>query len=153
MFRIECSTFNQLFERNAIFIIERSAIEPVKRNGVILFFNQPFMADRLRRGQQVMLSGRPKMRGMRWEMTHPKVEILDEEATPEGGRILPVYALTEGVNQNQMRRIVRGAIESHTEHLTEVLPEEFRQQQQLPDIHTALPQIHFADSAEALTPQ
>src|SRR4051794_24523730 len=36
-----------------------------------LWFNQPFMRERFREGQHVLLSGAPRFRGRRWEMSHP----------------------------------------------------------------------------------
>ena len=73
-----------------------------------IWFNQPFMQERFIRGQRVMLSGKPKFQGMMWEMSHPRVVYLaDEEEEPQGA-ILPVYPLTEGLPQRQIRRIVRG---------------------------------------------
>src|SRR5436190_11216072 len=33
-----------------------------------LWFNMPFMADKFRRGQEVLLSGKPKLNGGRWEI-------------------------------------------------------------------------------------
>jgi ATP-dependent DNA helicase RecG len=33
-----------------------------------IWFNMPFMADKFRRGQEVLLSGKPRLKGGRWEM-------------------------------------------------------------------------------------
>ena len=44
------------------------------------------MKDKLQRGQHVLL-GKAKLKGMRWEMSHPRVEVLASEeslpATPQ----------------------------------------------------------------------
>ena len=42
----------------------------------------------------------------RWH--HPRVEVLDEEEEEPVTKILPVYPLTEGLQQWQIRQIVRG---------------------------------------------
>ena len=65
-----------------------------------VWFNQPFMRDRFAFGQRVMLSGKPKRNGLVWEMHHPE----GRDARPRTrrsrpGRILPVYPLTEGLQQ------------------------------------------------------
>src|SRR3954447_4284722 len=71
-----------------------------------LWFNQPWMRQKLPEGRRVLVSGEPKLEGLRWEMAHPRVELLADDEDAPAGRILPVYSLTEGVNQSQMRRVV-----------------------------------------------
>ena len=61
-----------------------------------LWFNQPWMRQKLTDGRRLMVSGEPKMEGMRWEMIHPRVEFLADDEDVPSGRILPVYPLTEG---------------------------------------------------------
>src|SRR6476660_378512 len=71
-----------------------------------IWFNMPFMADKFCRGQEVLLSGKPKLSGGRWEMTHPRVQWIDaEEGSAASGELLPVYALTDELKQSAMRKI------------------------------------------------
>jgi ATP-dependent DNA helicase RecG len=115
-----------------------------------LWFNQPFMRERFGLGQRVMLSGKPKQNGLVWEMVHPKVATLaeDEEAPP--GAILPVYPLTEGLLQWQIRRFVREALDAYAGLLEEVFPAEYLETHGLWPLQKALPAIHFPESHEAL---
>ena len=71
-----------------------------------LWFNQPYLRPKFEQGRRVLLSGEPKLQGIRWEMVHPKYEFLADDDDVPAGRILPVYSLTEGLNQTQMRRIM-----------------------------------------------
>ena len=50
------------------------------------WFNQPFMLRKFHEGQQLLLTAKPKMRGMMWEMSHPQVTWLEDEENPLGGR-------------------------------------------------------------------
>ena len=68
----------------------------------ILFFNQPFRAEQLTFGRHVMISGEPKLNGLRMEFIHPKVTILDDRESMPKPRILPIYPLTEGVKQSDL---------------------------------------------------
>ena len=69
-----------------------------------MWFNQPFMQEKFKVGQRVVFSGKPKHQGLVWQMSHPKVDFLaDDDETPKG-RIVPVYPLTEGILQWQMRK-------------------------------------------------
>src|SRR5688572_14236143 len=77
-------------------------------------------------------------------------ELLAEDEDAPAGRILPVYSLTEGVNQSQMRRIVAGVVESHAALVDDVFPDEFLERHRLIPIRTALAQIHEPDSEARL---
>ncbi len=109
-----------------------------------LWFNQPFMRERFRIGQSVVLSGVPRRSGLRWEMAHPRVQFLESDSNPEG-EILPVYRLTDGLRQGQMRRMIGQAVKDHADQVVDVLPPAFRQEKQLLDIATAIRQIHTPD--------
>lgn len=115
-----------------------------------LWFNQPFMRDRFTFGQRVLLSGKPKYEGLVWQMHHPRVETLDQEEDEPVTKLLPVYPLTEGLLQWQIRRIVRGAVETYAGVLEEVFPEEYLQSHDLWPLRQALPQIHFPADQDSL---
>lgn len=106
-----------------------------------VWFNQSFMREKFYVGQQVVLMGSPKMNGLRWEMSHPKVE-LPGDTQSVAGRVLPVYSLTEGVKQSQMRRAVRGVVERFAEVIDDVLPADFLKAHDLMPIAEALAQVH-----------
>ncbi len=115
-----------------------------------LWFNQQFMRERFKFGQPVMLSGKPKYEGLVWQMHHPRVETLDEEEEEPATKMLPVYPLTEGLLQWQMRRIVRGALETYVDKLEEVFPESYLRDHDLWPLRRALPQVHFPDDQASL---
>ena len=68
-----------------------------------LWFNQPFMQEKFSRGQDVLLAGKAKLRGGRWEMVHPQVQWIDPDEEPPAGKMLPIYPLTEGLRQGNLR--------------------------------------------------
>ncbi|MDA1050817.1 MAG: ATP-dependent DNA helicase RecG [Planctomycetota bacterium] len=115
-----------------------------------LWFNQPHMRQKFAVGQRVVLSGKPRLNGLRWEMTHPRVEILAAGEDPPSGRISPMYSLTEGLTQPAMRRIVGSIAESHSDAVEEVFPESFLHEKKLLPITDALRQIHAPDNIERL---
>jgi len=114
-----------------------------------LWFNQPFLRERFSLGQRFMFSGKPKKNGLVWEMIHPKVTALSNDEEPRGA-ILPIYPLTEGLMQWQLRRIIRAALDEYVGLLEEVFPAEYLKAHGLWPIQQALPAIHFPDSREAL---
>ena len=116
-----------------------------------VWFNQPFMQEKFEHGQQVMLSGKPKRTGLVWEMHHPRVVPLDddEEGGPATG-ILPVYPLTEGMHQWEMRRVARGVVESHADLPDEVFPPEYLEGHDLWPLGRAVREIHFPSDQGSL---
>lgn len=114
------------------------------------WFNMPYLRRRFGAGKRVLASGTPKLRGMRWEMTHPTIEFLQEGEEPPAGRILPIYPLTEGISQSAMRKIVWSAVEQYTEFIEEVFPDAFLDEHRLWPIKAALPQMHQPASRESL---
>jgi ATP-dependent DNA helicase RecG len=115
-----------------------------------VWFNQPWMREKLAEGRRILVSGEPKLEGLRWEMVHPRVEPLADDEDAPAGRILPVYSLTEGVNQTQMRRIVSGVVESHAGLVDDVFPDSFLDEHRLWPIRAALPQIHAPNDEASL---
>jgi ATP-dependent DNA helicase RecG len=115
-----------------------------------IWFNQPRMRERFALGQKVLLSGKPRYEGLVWQMTHPRVETLDAEEDEPATKLLPVYPLTEGLLQWQMRRIMRGVLEGYVHVLDEVFPDEYLQAHDLWPLQQALPQVHFPSDQESL---
>jgi ATP-dependent DNA helicase RecG len=115
-----------------------------------LWFNQPFMREKFREGQHVLLSANPRLRGGRWEMPHPRVTWLDGAEDQPEMRLLPLYPLTEGLTQFQMRRMVSEAIELCASVLEEVFPEPLLERYDLMPLAEALPAIHSPRDADEL---
>lgn len=116
-----------------------------------LWFNASYMRDKFSFGQRVMFSGKPKRQGPRWEMSHPRVQWLNDEDEDAVGRLVPIYPLTEGLKQRHLRWLMRIVLEQYAGLVEETFPPEFLAAHQLWPIHRALPEIHFPSSHEALT--
>ncbi len=129
----------------------------------ILFFNQPFRAEQLTFGRHVLISGEPKLNGLRMEFIHPKVTILDEAEQLPTPRILPVYPLTDGVKQSDLRRLASDVVTKLADSLGEVMPDSLRHRAgdavrnagvrlvgALPGITAALHQLHRPDDEQHL---
>jgi ATP-dependent DNA helicase RecG len=115
-----------------------------------VWFNQPFLRDRYVRGQRVLVVGKPKREGLMWEMMHPKVALLADDEEPPPGGLLPVYPLTEGLQQWQLRRIVQETLAGYAGVLEETFPASYLEEHHLRTIGSALPAIHFPVSADDL---
>lgn len=114
-----------------------------------VWFNQPYLVHKFRYGQRLAVSGKPKRTASGfWQMAHPRVQPLetDETLSAENARVLPIYPLTEGLRQEQLRRIIRHAVEQYASLVPEILPDELRARRQLPDIGQTLRQLHCPSS-------
>ncbi len=111
-----------------------------------VFFNQPFMLKKFELGQRVLFSGKPKFAMRRWEFSHPRVQWLGDEDLGEGGGVLPVYSLTEGLPQHDMRRLMKAVVEDFAHLVPDPLPESFRERAQVIGLSNALRQVHLPNS-------
>ena len=66
----------------------------------VVFFNAKYLVSSFKAGQEYIFYGKPQMNFGRLQMVHP--EFSRNEDTAEG--ILPVYPLTKGVSQKEMRQ-------------------------------------------------
>ncbi|RMF95115.1 MAG: ATP-dependent DNA helicase RecG, partial [Planctomycetota bacterium] len=114
-----------------------------------IWFNQDYIRRKLHAGQRVAVVGKPKRNGLMWEMTHPRVIPLGADQAPQG-ELLPIYPLTEGLQQWHLRRIMRAAIPRYTPLLEDVFSDAYRAEHDLFSIHRAVREIHFPHSYETL---
>ncbi len=115
----------------------------------VSWFNQPWLAKRLRNGTQVVLSGKIDQYLGRPVMSSPEWELLDQQHL-HTNRIVPVYPLTANVTQRWLRRQVHQVITYWAPRILDPLPEWIRLSANLVELSTALLQVHFPDSEEDL---
>jgi len=109
------------------------------------WFNQPWMANRLKVGDAVSVSGKVDQYLGRLVMNSPDWEPVEVENL-HTNRIVPVYALTANVTQKWLRKLMHQVVTYWAPKLTDHLPEPIRSAAGLPDLGTALLQAHFPDS-------
>ena len=116
-----------------------------------MWFNQPFMRDRFTVGQRVLVSGRADMRGLMWQMSHPRVTWLDPDSDEAvTGSVLPIYSLTEGLSQFHVRRATAEALELGLSAIEEAFPPDYLVAHRLAPVREALQQIHFPADRDRL---
>jgi ATP-dependent DNA helicase RecG len=108
-----------------------------------LWFNQPWMIREFEVGDAVLFSGKPKRNAGRWEFSHPRVQSIGDADAGTSGEILPVYSLTEGLSQDQMRRIVRTAVEQFVELVADPLSDELRARLGVCGLREAIRELHL----------
>ncbi len=108
----------------------------------LVWFNQTFHRHKLRRGVRLVAKGVAKSSGISWQMVHPEYVVLEaDEPVPEP-KPQPIYPLTEGLQQRNIREAVASAIDACSTMVVEALPEAFRETHRLLSVQTALRAVH-----------
>jgi len=115
------------------------------------WFNQPYLKENFRKGEEIVFSGKVQ-RYRTLQMVNPEYEKPSEgqKALIHSGRIVPFYPLTEGLNQKALRRVISGAIREYLPHLDDMLPERLRRRWKVVDFNRAMENIHYPPDYDAL---
>lgn len=117
------------------------------------WFNQVYLKKVFKPDMHVVLSGKISMNpygGV--EMVQPEYEILgkfDPDAELlHTGRIVPIYPLTEGLYQKDMRKLMKSVVEQYAGAVEEDLPDDIRKRYRFLPLSEALGRIHFPDNSD-----
>ena len=135
-------------------VLTKVAVDDGSGTASLTWFNQKYKKDQFLklRGKEIIAYGTIQAGRFGVEIASPEWEACDEVADPlSSGRIVPVYPLTEGIFQNQLRKIIRGALDTYLPALKEILPEDVRNRLDLMDIRDAMLNIHYPESDAALS--
>ncbi|MBQ3107742.1 MAG: ATP-dependent DNA helicase RecG, partial [Firmicutes bacterium] len=114
----------------------------------VLFFHMPYLHKTLSKDKLYEFYGKVTRRGDRLEMVHPQWnEVEDENAPPQG--ILPIYPLTEGLTQKDLRKWMTQML-PYAPLLVDYLPAELRKKENLCGLSYAVENIHFPMDGQRL---
>jgi len=126
--------------------------QAVDDTGVIelVWFNQPYHADRLAEGGRLLVTGKLRFRDGRLQMTAPTLEAVGPggPTQPTGAPLAAVYPTREDVSQKQLRRIVAAALAGRLDSVPEMFPRPFRKERDLLDLRAALAKVHAPATEE-----
>lgn len=113
---------------------------------LLTWFNQTYIKGMIEFGKEYVFFGRVSGGAGRLEMQSP---IFDEVGqTKNTGKIIPIYPLTNGITQYQIRAIIETAVNSLNNQMSETLPMYVRTQNKLCEINYAINNIHFPRNLE-----
>ena len=113
------------------------------------WFNQPWLAEQLPAGMQIVLSGKVELYLGRMVFNSPEWEPLEMEPL-RTRRIVPIYPLTEGLNAGKMRELMQRTVKEWAGRVPDALPDEIRKRRRLYSLGRAIQQLHFPDSQDAM---
>ncbi len=108
----------------------------------VVWFNQPYIAKTLKSGDEVFLSGKTKADVIGVHLANPSYEKTTRTETTHTARLVPIYPLTAGLTQKQLRFLTSQVVVLSKE-IEEWLPEEIMEKFDLAPLDHALHDIHF----------
>jgi ATP-dependent DNA helicase RecG len=115
----------------------------------LVWFNQPYREQSLKRSQDYYVSGNFAFNRQRLAITNPAMELVSDFPI-NTARIIPVYRETKGINSRQIRAALKQVIPA-IRQVHESLPAWLVEQYGLMSKAEAIEAIHFPESAEHLT--
>jgi len=112
-----------------------------------VWFNQPYLARTFRTNARIVISGTVEVFRGRKVFESPEWELLQEKELIHTGRLVPVYPLTQGLYPRQVRKWTKETVDSYAGDLEDFLPPDIKARCQLPDLPTAITEIHFPSDA------
>lgn len=122
----------------------------------LLWFRAPkYLQDRFKKGDLLAATGVVTFYNGN-QLVHPEIEPLEDESA-EGvhtGRIVPLYPSTSelsslGMHSRGFRRSIKYALDNCAQQISDHLPPQKLRELHLPELNTAIRQIHFPDSEES----
>lgn len=117
-------------------------VEPLFISAVL--FNRHFLKDRLKPGQDIVLTG--KWDGRRLQLTVSETELPGGSGS-QTGTLQPVYSITGALSQRWMRKTVQQAITQFGALVAEALPREMVEKYDFMPRKQAIYRIHHPDDA------
>lgn len=118
-------------------------------NGI--WFNQPYLKKQFKTGKIFIFSGKINEKSWRFnkkEIYNPVFEEIESGETIHTGRVVPIYALTNGLTQKRLRQIIYTALDEYACHLKDILPEGIKKKYGFYGIEKSIRGLHFPENRE-----
>lgn len=115
-----------------------------------IWFNQPFIAHRLKNGQFINFSGKisiqnSRVAGLEAYFSNPAYEPLGKAELAHTGRIIPIYPETAGLTSRWIRFLIKQALR-YAPQMPEIIPQEISTKENFPPIKDVMKNLHFPSS-------
>ena len=118
---------------------------------LVKWFNQPYLRDKFRLNDYILLYGKVSAYKQTLQMVNPEYEIESGgDGFGENVGIMPVYSLTEELRQTQFRKLMKTVVEGLSHLIEETFTDDILCKRALMPITPAIKNIHFPDSFNSL---
>ncbi len=111
----------------------------------VIWFNQPFLTRVLKIGDRVSVSGKVDLDKNKLVLISPNYEVIYQNNTIHTGRLVPIYPETKGISSKWLRRQIFNILEEKNQ-ISDYLPQNVIEENDLIDLTKALEKIHFPNS-------
>jgi len=126
-------------------------VEDATGRARVVWFNAAYLADRIRVGQSIRLTGKVDVGQQYAQFKNPRFTLFDGNEDPlenDADRFEPVYPATGKLPSRQIARIIRTALAEVAGLIQEPLPEPLRARRTLPPRRTAVERYHHPTRSE-----
>ncbi len=141
---LEVKSFRTKIRR---FSLTQALIEDETGAILAVWFNQPFLAKVLKKGEEFIFSGRVGISKNKTQLQNPVYEQVKAEQV-HTARLVPIYSLTASLTQKMLRMIIKTYLDKA--HLPEYLPAEIMKSEDLLSEDEAVKTFHFPADTDAL---
>ncbi len=114
----------------------------------ITWFGQPYLAQQLRPGTRIVISGKVEAYRDQAQFQNPEYEVIRGDNLTHAGNLLPIYPSTDGMYQRTLRTAARNALDTGLPLLKEYLPAGVRERNVLPELQDAVRWMHHPEDME-----
>ncbi len=131
-------------------VITQALIEDPSGIIKVIWFNQPFLANALKKDSQISLSGKINIDKAPY-LSNPAYEKLTtfNKVLRHTGRLVPVYPETTGLSSRYLRYLIQILLPVLSQ-IKDWLPPDIKKARHLLELSSALKQIHFPSSDKAI---
>jgi ATP-dependent DNA helicase RecG len=115
----------------------------------VFFARASFYHKAFKRGEKVIFFGRSGLYKGRPQIHQPEFEKLSADI-PARGKITPVYPLSEGLEQYQLRQLIDETLRLTRGHLPDTVPAKYMEKRCLPPLQRAYEIIHQPENLRQL---
>jgi ATP-dependent DNA helicase RecG len=133
-------------------VLTQAKIEDNTGTIQVIWFNQPYLTNTLKKGDFLFLAGKMNQKGSGKYLSSPAYEKIPNESDFKNsdlthtGRLVPIYSETEGLSSRWLRFVIKPLLIKIKGRISDLLPQELRQKYNFPPFNRAIWQIHFPDS-------
>ena len=154
--KVLASTQRRSWKKRGFNILE-VAVGDVTGRIFCVWFNQPYLKNYFKVGQDLILYGKVERYAGRVQINSPEFEVISEDKPSpcvqglgkvdslDIGKIIPIYRLCEGLTQRYFRRILKRCLDVYLPKIVDVLPYDIRAGNNLLNLAKSLGGIHFPE--------
>src|SRR5712691_2513604 len=118
----------------------------------VTWFNQPYLQKQLSaaKGSFLVVTGVKQRFGNKIDFTVRSHEFPEQNDMVNTGRLVPIYALTEGLHAKTLRRFTKWVVDRYAAMVPEHLPMSIRSAGQFMPLPEAVSHIHYPENEQAL---